>query len=573
MSYSVRTVVGLAVLAVSPAPLLLWLGLSAIGELERVDREQRTSAAREAFCATVAAAPAGAELALAVDVALDAAPEFANAAILGAAAAARDGRVVDGLELLEPLLSAQRPPRLRIAATLEAARSFAHARSGRSDALRAAAQQLVVSHADAVGAAFTRYVTLASAPATSMGDVSAWAAELMTRPSTDEEVVLVGRLLAEVPPGDARAHDAARADLDRRRGWPRVARILAARAAAAPANMAVFARVDADWYALSGTRTAARRLAFVDAVTGSGSTAEVTVAFTHDGVHVDPGDHALTLALPRSTLFFGAPARVVLVGAVSIYGVLAFVLIGAVLRQQRRAHALAQARADLVAQVTHELRTPLAVVRLYGESLLAHRVEPAARQEYLETITRETTRLGELVDRVAAAAHAEHAEHPIVGEPIDPGPVVAAGAQTIARIVERGGGTLTITDGRVRDARVAITRDALRLVLDVVFDNALRYGGDPPLLDVELADEASALRIAVRDHGPGIDARERERVFERFERGSAGIASGTRGAGMGLWLARRAARQAGGDVLFEFPVDGGTRVVLRLPYAPVEGAP
>ena len=150
--------------------------------------------------------------------------------------------------------------------------------------------------------------------------------------------------------------------------------------------------------------------------------------------------------LPRSTLFFGAPARVVLVGAVSIYGVLAFVLIGAVLRQQRRAHALAQARADLVAQVTHELRTPLAVVRLYGESLLAHRVEPAARQEYLETITRETTRLGELVDRVAAAAHAEHAEHPIVGEPIDPGPVVAAGAQTIARIVERGGGTLTSMD-------------------------------------------------------------------------------------------------------------------------------
>lgn len=566
MSQNARVLIWLALLAAVPVPLLLGLGFGAIRDVERVDREQRVDAARTAFAEGLVAAidEAAPGLPLVVETSLDAATELADPRLLRSAERVRSGALVEALEDLEPLFAAATPPRLRVTAMLDAARALE--RGGRANAatrLRERVRDVVAASAAELGDAFARHARIAAGEASATDDVHAWIAEFARRPSSDEEVALAARLLAECDPA-AEGVSVSRDALRTRREWPRTARELAARFAAAPRDRVAIVRVRDAWYTPSADSAQARRV-LEPAMDVGTEHVDVDAPFVAGDAFVDPGAQPLSLTLRPSSLFYGLPARGLLLGAIAIYGVLALALLRAVSRQQRRSDALAQARADLVAQVTHELRTPLSVVRLYGESLLAGRVAPAAQTEYLETIARESTRLGELVDRVAAVAHAERATAPRPREAIDPGPLVLAEAAVVARVVHQRGGTVDAQDRRASPRCVLVARDELRLVLDVLFDNALRYGGSPPRLDVEVADAGSSVRITIRDHGPGVESRERERVFERFERGSAGVASGTRGAGMGLWLARRAARDAGGDVTLEFPGDGGTRAVVTLP--------
>lgn len=566
MSQNARVLIWLALLAALPVPLLLGLGFGAIRDVERVDREQRIDAAKSAFAEALIAAidDAAPGLPLAIETTLDAAVELADARLLRSAERMRSGAVVDALEDLEPLFSASTPPRLRVTAMLDAARALE--RSGRADAamrLRERVRETVAVATAELGDAFTRYARIAAGEVSATDDVHAWIAEFARRSSSDEEVALAARLLAEIDPA-SEAVPVSRDALRTRREWPRIARELATRFAAAPNDRRAIVRVRGAWYTPAADPEQARRV-LQPAIEGDAEHVDVDAPYVAGDGYVDPGAQALSLSLRPSSLFYGLPARGLLLCAIAIYGVLAVALLRAVSRQQRRSDALAQARADLVAQVTHELRTPLSVVRLYGESLLAGRVAPDAQTAYLETIARESARLGELVDRVAAVAHAERATAPRPREAIDPGPLVLAEAAVVARVVHQRGGIVDAHDRRASPRCVLVARDELRLVLDVLFDNALRYGGSPPRLDVEVTDAGPSVRIAIRDHGPGIDSRERERVFERFERGSAGVTSGTRGAGMGLWLARRAARAVGGEVILEFPDDGGTRAVVTLP--------
>jgi signal transduction histidine kinase len=103
---------------------------------------------------------------------------------------------------------------------------------------------------------------------------------------------------------------------------------------------------------------------------------------------------------------------------------------------------------------------------------------------------------------------------------------------------------------------------ALRSCLNNLLDNALRYAGD---VSIELRDGTREVEIRVRDHGPGIPSELREQVFEPFFRleGSRNRNSG--GVGLGLSIARDAARRQGGDLFFEETPGGGATAVLRLP--------
>ena len=169
-----------------------------------------------------------------------------------------------------------------------------------------------------------------------------------------------------------------------------------------------------------------------------------------------------------------------------------------------------------------------------------------------------------LVDRVARAARDGKA-----GDELQAGECGAADVAellfaTYSRAAAEAGGSLDVRCD-LGDARVPLDADDLRLVLDVILDNAMAYGGTPPRVAIDAGIRSGRVRIEVRDHGPGVAEVDRPRLFERFQRLGEGIRSGRRGAGMGLWLARRAARAAGGDVGIEFPSDGGTVAIVELP--------
>jgi two-component system OmpR family sensor kinase len=116
-----------------------------------------------------------------------------------------------------------------------------------------------------------------------------------------------------------------------------------------------------------------------------------------------------------------------------------------------------------------------------------------------------------------------------------------------------------------RDVRVLATEEELRLVCEVLLDNATRYAATSVTIAVSIVAEGTAARIHVRDHGPGIPAEERGRLFTRWHRGVAAKQTGRSGAGMGLYLARRTARTLGGDLTLDFPADGGTLATVSLP--------
>jgi signal transduction histidine kinase len=110
---------------------------------------------------------------------------------------------------------------------------------------------------------------------------------------------------------------------------------------------------------------------------------------------------------------------------------------------------------------------------------------------------------------------------------------------------------------------------AVEQVLFNLVDNACKYGRGAALAVIELTAVARgrSVSIAVRDHGPGVAAREAARLFEPFRKSARDAAEGAAGVGLGLALSRRLARQMGGDLTHEPPADGGATFVLALPLA------
>jgi signal transduction histidine kinase len=215
---------------------------------------------------------------------------------------------------------------------------------------------------------------------------------------------------------------------------------------------------------------------------------------------------------------------------------------------------LASQRA-FVADASHQLRTPLTGLRLRIEEARAAGVSAAAARE-LDAGAGELDRLAQILEELLVLSRAGERELP--GEHVDLGATVERAADrwraaAAARQIE-----LELRSARGETAWCA-TADADR-ALDVLLENAVQYA--PRGSRITIASTPG--RIAVRDRGPGLAADEREAIFERFHRGSAGVA-GPPGSGLGLAIARELAREWGGEVTLENVDGGGALATLKLP--------
>jgi two-component system phosphate regulon sensor histidine kinase PhoR len=238
------------------------------------------------------------------------------------------------------------------------------------------------------------------------------------------------------------------------------------------------------------------------------------------------------------------------------------------LRGDRRETAAARQQAEFLTTVTHELRTPLASIRLLGEMLAEGRA--AGREaEYHGMLAAESARLTMLIENVLDLGRVERGERAYDLRALDLGAVVAETVAMFAPLAERDGLHVAVHrepgTARVRGDRSAIVQALLN-----VLDNARKYGAAGGRIDVALLRPDPLLRVAVRDFGPGVPAAERERIFERFVRGQAHRNGVIPGVGIGLYLARTIARRLGGDLVHEPPADGGAGAVFAfcLPAEP-----
>jgi signal transduction histidine kinase len=230
----------------------------------------------------------------------------------------------------------------------------------------------------------------------------------------------------------------------------------------------------------------------------------------------------------------------------------------------RRSERLAEERSRFAAAAAHELRTPLAGIRLFGEMLSLSLGNRAKVSEYAARITDEAERLTRLVSNVFNYTQVDQRRLRIQTTQADLGQVVHAALALVQPIVERAGATLVI---RVEEGlpQVWLDADAVHQMVRNLVDNAEKYSRQSAdrRIEVVVSSGPACAEIAVRDHGPGVPASQRSRIFEPFVRPDD--KDQPNGLGLGLSVVRTLAGAHGGEVVYEDAPGGGARFVVRLP--------
>jgi signal transduction histidine kinase len=238
----------------------------------------------------------------------------------------------------------------------------------------------------------------------------------------------------------------------------------------------------------------------------------------------------------------------------------------------RRLQDADRMKADLIATVSHELRSPLTtVLGVFGIlRVRRRRLSPSERDELVAMGIAQGQRLQRMIEQLLLAARFEQAERgaaPFQGTRVELDAtelVDQAGAEARAR--HSGRAIAVETDGALP---VRVAQDVVVQVLGNLIDNACKYSPDGEPVRLSANREGDRAVLAVEDLGPGIAATDRERIFERFSQLDRQTQRLGGGIGLGLYIARQLARSQDGDLLVVDPVgDRGARFELHLPLAP-----
>jgi len=227
-------------------------------------------------------------------------------------------------------------------------------------------------------------------------------------------------------------------------------------------------------------------------------------------------------------------------------------------RERRRTRELEEAQAalveraarrhELLARLSHELRTPVTVILGIAQTLTKTRSE-SERQELLERLVSRSQDLARLVERFELTVDTGLTEHvDLVGV-----------AEELAADMPR---VQVVTDGALPVA--PLNAGAARRILEELLDNALRFSPKDSPVSVHLDRRPASLEVRVIDQGPGIDPVDRERIFGPLEQLEDLNVRVHQGAGMGLALARTAARAMGGDLVLEDSGPTGSTFLWRI---------
>jgi signal transduction histidine kinase len=247
-------------------------------------------------------------------------------------------------------------------------------------------------------------------------------------------------------------------------------------------------------------------------------------------------------------------------------GLLTLVLLGATFVGARyilRQIELVNAKSSFVSNVTHELKTPIAVIKLAVETIEMGRFRTdAERDKFLRAIVRESDRLAQLVDNILDFSRLEAGQQRLQRAPVDLRDVVHAAMDSFRLRLEDAGFQYEVS---LPDRLPKVLGDsrALQHCLLNLLDNAVKYSRDHKDIRVTLGAADGAVRMAVSDRGIGIPSDQRERIFEKFARVETGLVHDVRGAGLGLSLVQMLVHAHHGRVeVSSTPGEGSTFTIL-----------
>ena len=226
---------------------------------------------------------------------------------------------------------------------------------------------------------------------------------------------------------------------------------------------------------------------------------------------------------------------------------------------------LERLRQDFVANVSHELKTPLAVVKTCVETLLDGAAEdPKTRGPFLGQIAEQTDRLHALILDLLSLARIESGEEAMHFQVV---PVREAVARCLDRQRPRAEAKSSSLESipPAEDLMVWADEEALAEILDNLVDNAVKYTQESGSIRVRWRADANRVSLSVEDNGPGIPARDLPRIFERFYRVDRARSRELGGTGLGLSIVKHLAQAMGGSVRVTSEVGTGTTLTVCLP--------
>lgn len=234
------------------------------------------------------------------------------------------------------------------------------------------------------------------------------------------------------------------------------------------------------------------------------------------------------------------------------------------IRQERQ---LSQLKTGFVANVSHELKTPLALIRMYAESLQMGRVaSPEQQHKYFGIILKESDRLGKLINNVLQLSKIEAGKVPVKTAPLD---LVHAWEQTFESFHERLEREGFLIETRFPETLkpVIADNDAMLEVLMNLIDNAIKYSEARKVIRCEIAQTDEQTLFSIADEGIGISAEDQKRLFEPFFRAESSLTPATRGTGIGLSLVKSYMEAMGGRIELSSVKESGTTIRLVLKTA------
>jgi two-component system sensor histidine kinase SenX3 len=217
--------------------------------------------------------------------------------------------------------------------------------------------------------------------------------------------------------------------------------------------------------------------------------------------------------------------------------------------------------------VTHELKTPVASIRLYLQTLLTREVDEAKRAEFYDIMLEDSDRLLSTIEQVLRTGRVGPSNRKLNVGPIDLAGIVEeclARARTIHRVPAE---SLNYAAGPA--VKIMGDMDEVRAAVSNLIDNAVKYSGPEVNVTVETANlDGKYISVRVKDQGPGIPKTELKQIFKRFYRVPGPLATRVKGTGLGLYIVRSVAKRHGGRAWAESEGPGrGSTFVLQLPIA------
>jgi signal transduction histidine kinase len=232
--------------------------------------------------------------------------------------------------------------------------------------------------------------------------------------------------------------------------------------------------------------------------------------------------------------------------------------------KQRRLNEL---KSNFVSSVSHELRAPIASVRLMAESLDRGKIpDPVKQREYFRFISQECRRLSALIENVLDFARIEQGRKQYEFEAADLAALMRNTVTLMEPAATERGVKLALEIPQTGSEGLAFTVDAkaLQQALVNLVDNAIKHS--PPQSTVTLGLEpGDPVQMWVADHGPGIPPEEQGRIFERFYRRGSELRRETQGVGIGLSIVKHIVEAHGGRVVVRSSVGEGSRFTIKLP--------